>query len=697
MAGITGTNGNRQVGQDLYKDKYQRWMTGFPTEAGPGTGMPNPAGTHYLTKENIRGGYGDTVKDGMYVGHEDPWGGSELGTIVPEPPAPAGHDIAEDDLEYDSMREQPDVTESRQPVQKKASKTITTIDELKNDPDALRRFNKSSREGRIIALEKISKKFRNATEEAKSLVLKKLLSIPAPISEGTGGLDAPKEWKDVGLEAWSNLDTSAIEMGKNLWQAITNPIETAKGVGSLVSGAVKFAVPGGETGNEAFDHMVGFYKDRYGSIEGFKNAIAKDPVGVLSDLSVAIGGPASVAVKATQAGGLLNKILSTASKVQFADPAYSVGTGISKGVGKGVKSLTPDFSKRSTRNFTNKKVQNALNITNDLVDSDLMAKEILERGYLLTRNQSDKLAVSMRRIGKEIDREVDRATKAGEKIQTDKIVAGFDEVANNLAKSGIAGVNEPAFIKKLNELREAWRGIKGETMTPREVQNLKTALGKKYKDLAGEFGQLTDKLDDGLRNAAMHAMNEIFPPPSKPPKYTIKSKLTPTGKKGLKDIKGSVGREGIEAVNKEFGIQKELEKLIRKRANELLRKGGFLTGGLESGATAKLMSSLIAGGAGFATGGPIGGTIGFVGALALIDMFGQPNQQIRLARLLAKTRNMKISVAKKLVKSKMAQLTKEVAAEANRRGLQVATRQLSEQFVELSNKEQAEIDSQLGQ
>jgi len=151
-----------------------------------------------------------------------------------------------------------------------------------------------------------------------------------------------------------------------------------------------------------------------------------------------------------------------------------------------------------------------------------------------------------------------------------------------------------------------------------------------------------------------------------------------------------VGREGIEAVNKEFGIQKELEKLIRKRANELLRKGGFLTGGLESGATAKLMSSLVAGGAGFATGGPIGGTIGFVGALALIDMFGQPNQQIRLARLLAKTRNMKISVAKKLVKSKMAQLTKEVAAEVNRRGLQVGTRQLSE-------REQAEIDSQLGQ
>ena len=63
-----------------------------------------------------------------------------------------------------------------------------------------------------------------------------------------------------------------------------------------------------------FDAMVNHYAERYGSMEGFKEALAKDPVGVLLDMSTVLTGLGGVARGAANTAVQGSKIASIAGK-----------------------------------------------------------------------------------------------------------------------------------------------------------------------------------------------------------------------------------------------------------------------------------------------------------------------------------------------------------------------------------------------
>lgn len=153
-----------------------------------------------------------------------------------------------------------------------------------------------------------------------------------------------KSWGDVGISAVKNLPSSAYEFGKSLVGAVTSPVETAKGVGTLVKGAAQNILPESLVGSDPqakamASQLADFYKQRYGTMEGFKEALATDPVGILADVStVATGGGAAVGKLP-----MLAKAGQVVSKVGAAtDPLAAALRATGKGVeltGKGAERI----------------------------------------------------------------------------------------------------------------------------------------------------------------------------------------------------------------------------------------------------------------------------------------------------------------------------------------------------------------------
>lgn len=117
---------------------------------------------------------------------------------------------------------------------------------------------------------------------------------------------------DVAYGALTNLPASAGKYGRELYEAVTNPIATASSILDVGAGALQKILPKQvvdfvnqfETNPEASQRAVqaanavgGEYAKRYGTLEGFKQAVATDPVSVMGDMSILLTGGGSIAAK----------------------------------------------------------------------------------------------------------------------------------------------------------------------------------------------------------------------------------------------------------------------------------------------------------------------------------------------------------------------------------------------------------------
>ena len=114
-------------------------------------------------------------------------------------------------------------------------------------------------------------------------------------------------WSEVGIKAVTNIPESGLKFAKDLYESITHPKQTAEGAVDLLRGGLAKIIPKSmqdptqsaniERGEKAANAVAEFFKERYGSAEKFKNALANDPVSVASDISTVLSGGAAIAPK----------------------------------------------------------------------------------------------------------------------------------------------------------------------------------------------------------------------------------------------------------------------------------------------------------------------------------------------------------------------------------------------------------------
>ena len=145
-----------------------------------------------------------------------------------------------------------------------------------------------------------------------------------------------------------NIPKSGYMLGKDIWTAVSNPIQTAKTIKTLVEGAsanvaqntlentnwgqniiesinnsrIERGLPELERNEEGklmlpeteasavADQVGAYYRDRYGSWKNFRESMVEDPVGVLGDVSAVL----------TAGGGAVTR-LGTVSKIGALDDA----------------------------------------------------------------------------------------------------------------------------------------------------------------------------------------------------------------------------------------------------------------------------------------------------------------------------------------------------------------------------------------
>jgi len=145
-------------------------------------------------------------------------------------------------------------------------------------------------------------------------------------------------WGDAAKEAWNNLPSSALQTAAGIGHAITHPVATVQNLGQLGAGVLSQAEgalgvqqdPQQKAKTEALAKALEqHYAQSYGSVKGFKNAIASDPVSVAMDAATLLSGGAGAVGKAAGLAGKIDGLAGAANAVgKVADVAGKVGSAI---------------------------------------------------------------------------------------------------------------------------------------------------------------------------------------------------------------------------------------------------------------------------------------------------------------------------------------------------------------------------------
>lgn len=324
----------------------------------------------------------------------------------------------------------------------------------------------------------------------------------APVAEKPQG----HAWSDVPLEALKNAPASAGNFAHALVQPVLHPVDTANALYNVGKGVVskltdpansQYAIHAGQ-GEPAYpmpqetpeqlkrraeveapaDAVGAFFKDRYGSEEGFKNALATDPVGVAADIStVFTGGGAALA----RAPGVVGQVGRAAGRVGAAvDPLTQTGNALKLGA-KGVEIGASNALGASTGAGT-EAVRSA----------GRAGREGGEAAQAFTDNMRGKVPVediveTAKSALEGIRRERADAYKAGKAdLSKDKTVLDFNDIDAKVGKASEVGTykgqtTEPkavAITQEMTDSINAWKQLDpAEFHTPEGLDALKRRLG----------------------------------------------------------------------------------------------------------------------------------------------------------------------------------------------------------------------------
>jgi len=168
-------------------------------------------------------------------------------------------------------------------------------------------------------------------------------------------------WWDVPFQAVTNIPKSAYEFGKGMTDVFVHPLKTSQSVMDIAAGTLRNITPkqiadwidkydknpeSAERASSVAAQVGKFYKERYGTSEGFKQAVAQDPIGVASDLSTVLSGGAGIAAKVGAPAKAVGAIQKAA---EVTNPLLVAGKGVTA-VGKPLLGMTTGVGSENIAN-----------------------------------------------------------------------------------------------------------------------------------------------------------------------------------------------------------------------------------------------------------------------------------------------------------------------------------------------------------
>jgi hypothetical protein len=246
------------------------------------------------------------------------------------------------------------------------------------------------------------------------------------------------------------------------------------------------------------DAVVGMLKERYGSIDNFKNTVAQDPVGVLSDISAVLTTGGSL-IKGSKIGGTVANVGGAIDPINIAARSAS----------RAAKSIIP-------KGAPSKMWQSAAKLSTTLspAQRDALTEVALKHNITPTRKGVDKAIGKIDALNEKIAQTIDAAVDTGQTIPVDDLFRHLDELRTEvLGESGepMKGVRAINRIEK--DIRAANNLLGRDALTPANAQKLKQRI---YRELESEYQKITQQpastdAQKAIARAAKESIEEIVP------------------------------------------------------------------------------------------------------------------------------------------------------------------------------------------
>lgn len=418
-----------------------------------------------------------------------------------------------------------------------------------------------------------------------------VLSSPAAFDPGKPfeavGEDAIRQykkdlsWTEVGKSAVKHIPESAGEFAKNMVQPILHPVDTIENIGNLGLGALqKSGIVSGSSHEKYADAVGQFIKDRYGNVENFKRTLARDPVGIASDISIVFSGGGMAAAKAP---GMIGKIGEAARTVGAAiDPLTAAGKAIGKTAKFGVSrvgDVVGDLGIHTGATPLRYAAEAGYK-------GDNAAKSFQDnlRGKVPVESAVQDAEAALKVMKEERGKDYRSGMKD---ISKDKTVLSFSDVdnaVNNVVKKykGVSVSDSTGTVQnKIRKIVEDWRELNpSEYHTPEGFDALKQALGDVVK--SEEYGSPARLAADKVYHAVRDTIKTQAPEYSKVMKgyeeatdqikeieKTLSLNPNATIDTSLRKLQSTLR----DNVNTSYGRRKELaEFLMKSGADNLMYK-----------------------------------------------------------------------------------------------------------------------------
>lgn len=402
-------------------------------------------------------------------------------------------------------------------------------------------------------------------------------------------------WGDVISKGITNSPKAAMQMAMDIKNMAMHPGDTFTGLANMTAGLIEKAFPGTQQEEQYADLLIDFFKERYGSPEGLKKAIATDLPGVMSDIG-AILVPGGQAVRGVGTASKLRSIATMGRAISKIGGVMDLPTAIMK---------TPKFAGQVLlRNKPYKMYAAAAKFSKSLSRETREALTTLavDEAIMPTVKGLDKVRSKINIINDQISDLIQRGVDQGKEIPINALFTEF----NTLRKE--ANILEPTrpqlFQKMINrvakDMHQANTLINQGKLTPIEVQRIKQNIYKETsKYYAGRLNEKAGiKISQSIARSAKESLENLFPEI-----------------KGLNKAKGDY-RELAKAID---DVADGIDRASLMNIGTMSRVGvGSLTGGL--------VGNLIGGAGATAAGGTIGTGIGIAHSI-----YSHPKVKARLA------------------------------------------------------------------